>query len=135
MDRHWEFGKAYDSFIREKTPVGRSECFKNVTGLRQGSVISQLLFIMVMDEIVKETKETHRGRELKLLLFADDIVVWGTSSKEVQKQIDILNHEVEKYGMKFSMDKSRSMVVTRGDREGKGQIHIKGRNIEIVGQL
>ena len=39
---------------RVSTPVGKTEWFKNKTGLRQGSVLSPLLFIMVMDEIVKK---------------------------------------------------------------------------------
>lgn len=81
-----------------------------------------------MDEIVKEA---HRGKEMKLLLFADDILVWKPSRKELQ-QIHILNDKIGKYGMKCSVEKRKTMVVTRGDREAKGDIHIKGWDIEIV---
>lgn len=123
----------YDkSFSCVQTEVGRTEWFRNVTGLRQGSVLSPLLFIMVMDEIVKESKEACGRREMKLMIFADDIVVWGTNSKDVQEQLDTLNEKVEKYGMRFNVDKSKTMVVTRGEREGKGQINIRGQEIELV---
>ena len=123
----------YDkSFSCVQTQVGRTDWFRNVTGLRQDSVVSPLLFIMVMDEIVKESKEAYKGRKMKLMLFADDIVVWGANSKEVQEQLDILNEKIEKYGMKFSVEKSKTLVLTRGDRKGKGQINIKAQEIEIV---
>ena len=117
---------------RVSTPVGKTEWFRNKTGLRQGSVLSPLLFIMVMDEIVKETKEAYGDREMKLLLFADDIVVWGKDSKEVQEQLDVLNEKVEKYGMKISTEKSKTMVMTRGERQGKGNVKIGSQRLEIV---
>ena len=115
-----------------QTHVGRTEWFLNETGLRQGSVLSPLLFIMVMDEIVKETKEKYGDRKLKVMLFADDIVVWGGNTEEVQGQLDVLSESIENYGMKISVEKSKTMVLTRGEREGKGIIKIKGQNIEIV---
>ena len=95
-------------------------------------MLSPLLFITVMDEIVKEAKEAYGDREMKLMIFADDIVLWGSSSEEVQEQLNILNNIVEKYGMKFSVEKSKTMVVTRGEREGKGSVKIRDEELEVV---
>lgn len=117
---------------RVLTPVGKTEWFRNKTGLRQGSVLSPLLFIMVMDEIVKKTKEAYGDKEMKILLFADDVVIWGKNSKEVQEQLDVLNENIEKYGMKISTDKSKTMVMSRGERQGKGTVKIGSQSLEIV---
>ena len=66
------------------------------------------------------------------MIFANVIVLWGSSSEEVQEQLNIRNNIVEKYGMKFSVEKSKTMVVTRGEREGKGNVKIRDVELEVV---
>ena len=44
----------------------------------------------------------------------------------------MLSEIIENYGMKISVEKSKTMVLTRGEREGKGIIKIRGQNLEIV---
>lgn len=59
-----------------KTPVGLTSIFPIISGLRQGGVLSPLLFIMIMNEIQREVK-THLGQgKMKIMLFADDICTW-----------------------------------------------------------
>ena len=55
----------------------RSESFGLKVGVYQGSVISPLLFAMVMDE---ETKDIRQGA-VKELLYADDLLLVGDSWK------------------------------------------------------
>ena len=56
---------------RVKLPAGLSEEFSIEVGVHQGSVLSPLLFIVVMQEATKE----ERGENLKELLYADDLVL------------------------------------------------------------
>ena len=46
-----------DCYSSVKTRVGTSEWFKIDTGLKQGSVLSPLLFLMVMDDIMKHSNK------------------------------------------------------------------------------
>ena len=55
---------------RLKSPAGMSEEFSIEVGVHQGSSLSPLLFIVVMQEATKE----ERGDNLKEVLYADDLV-------------------------------------------------------------
>ena len=55
---------------RLKSPAGMPEEFSIEVGVHQGSSLSPLLFIVVMQEATKE----ERGDNLKELLYADDLV-------------------------------------------------------------
>jgi len=59
-----------NSGTRVKAMVGISEEFNMLVGVHQGSVLSPLLFIIVMDEL---TKEISKGVQWELI-FADDLV-------------------------------------------------------------
>ena len=117
---------------RVKTSVGETEWFEVETGLRQGSVLSPLVFIIVMDEIHKNVKQRLGQEATKAMLFADDIVIWGDDEKEVQKQLDIWNQEIEKFRMKVSTEKSKTVVMSREKKKGRGTIKLNGKILEEV---
>ena len=96
-----------------KTQVGRTGWFDIENGLKQGSVLSPLLFILVMDDMLKATKEAYIGTRMNIILFADDILIWGENEKVVQEKLDVLKENIEKWGMKISVEKSKTMVMTR----------------------
>uniref|UniRef100_A0A1W7R9N5 Endonuclease-reverse transcriptase HmRTE-e01 n=1 Tax=Hadrurus spadix TaxID=141984 RepID=A0A1W7R9N5_9SCOR len=114
-----------------RTRVGTTEWFEVKTGLRQGSVLSPLLFIITMDTIQKQVKEIL-GKEGTAWLFADDIVIIGENEEEVQEQVDIWNARIEEWGLKINRKKSMTMVMTRGNREGRGRIKIGDEESEVV---
>jgi hypothetical protein len=66
-----------------RTDNGDSENFAVKVGLHQGSVLSQLLFIIVMDMITKEISEGLP----KEILYADDLVPIAVSIKELKAKI------------------------------------------------
>jgi hypothetical protein len=63
-----------------RTDDGDSESFAVKVGLHQGSVLSLLLFIVVMDVIVKEIREGLPWE----VLYADDLVQIATSMEELK---------------------------------------------------
>ncbi|KAJ4451609.1 hypothetical protein ANN_03078 [Periplaneta americana] len=72
------------------------------TGVRQGCGLSPILFIIYMNRIIKEWKQTHHGyiqinRHLKLdsILFADDLVLLALSEDDLQRND-------EEYGKRLS---------------------------------
>ena len=85
-----------------------------------------------MDEIQKEIKKEMQNEEVKAWLFADDIVIIGEKEEEVQGQLDVRNKHIENWGMKISKKKSKTLVMTRKSREGRGEIRLKGEILEVV---
>ena len=60
-----------------RTPFGDSKSFPVKVGVHQGSVLSPLLFIMVMEAITKYTREGLPWE----LLYADDLVLITESGR------------------------------------------------------
>jgi hypothetical protein len=67
-------------------------------GVRQGCVISPVLFSIFVDGLARKIKESGLGVEIKeesseklgLLMYADDIVLIAKNEKDLQKMIDIV---------------------------------------------
>ncbi|XP_047480602.1 uncharacterized protein LOC125033263 [Penaeus chinensis] len=66
-----------------RTPQGTSEEFEVKVGLHQGSSLSPLLFIIVIDVVSEECG----GGLLWEMLFADDLVISATSEKNLEAQL------------------------------------------------
>ena len=109
-----------DCYSSVKTRVGTSEWFKIDTGLKQGSVLSPLLFLTVMDDIMKAAMKDYSSAKMKVMLFADDVVIWGENQMVVQEQLDIINETIEQWGLKINVEKSKTVVTSRDEKEGKG---------------
>ncbi|KAL1453634.1 hypothetical protein WDU94_009960 [Cyamophila willieti] len=68
--------------------MGMTEKFIIESGFRQGGVLSPLLFITVMNEIQERVEHQLGKDKMKLMLFADDLCLWGDKRNEIQEQID-----------------------------------------------
>ena len=64
---------------------GASEEFEVKIGLRQGSVLSQLLFISVLDLI---SRKVVMEDAMKKLLYADDLALVANGKQELEKTLD-----------------------------------------------
>ena len=66
---------------RVKTRCGRTEYFEVKVGLHQGSALSPLLFIIIMDVLAEEA----RTKPTWAMLFADDLVLVSKTAEEVEE--------------------------------------------------
>ena len=98
-----------NSRSRVKTPAGISEEFNIGVGVHQGSALSPLLFIVVIQEATKE----ERGENLKELLYADDLVLMAETEEEVVEKFRAWKRGMEKRGLKVNMEKTKMMVLGR----------------------
>ncbi len=83
------------------------EYFTSTNGVRQGGIISPLMFTMYMDELIKELKASgigcHIGHEyLGFLGYADDLKLMCLGIKGLQKMISICEKFGEKYSVKYN---------------------------------
>ena len=90
----------------------RSNQFQVNTGVHQGSVLSPLLFILIIEEL---TKECGDGIPWEIL-FADDLVLTSETFEGVLQKFAKWRTIFESNGMKVNMDKTKLMVT---GEEGK----------------
>ena len=63
---------------------GLSKEFSMKVGVHQGSVLSRLLFAMVINEVMKNAREGW----MKQILYADDLVLMGKTMEELRENFD-----------------------------------------------
>src|SRR4051812_2889142 len=95
-------------------------------GVRQGCVISPLLFNLYSEFMINEAMETvegigFNGVNITNLRFADDAVLITDKRKKLQKMISRLNETCKDYGMEINVKKTKVMVLGSTDEQGKKQ--------------
>ena len=86
-----------------RTAFGNSESFSVKVGVHQGSVLSPLLFVIVMEAVTKNIREGLPWE----LLYADDSVLMATTEEELVRKIKIWKGGLEKKG---KISKTKVMV-------------------------
>ena len=94
---------------------GMSNEFQVNIGLRQGSAISPLLFIIVMELISRKISTTYYA--LRKIMYADDLVVVAENREELQGALEEWNDMFKKHGLKMNLDKTEVMRVGRQREE------------------
>ena len=79
---------------RVRVGDGYSDAFEVKVGVHQGSVLSPLLFIMVMEAL---SREFHTDRPWELL-YADDLVIIADTVEELLEKLEKWKTAMEKWG-------------------------------------
>ena len=85
-----------------RTLIGSTESFDLTVGLCQGSALSPLLFINVMDVI---SEEVGRGPP-QAMLFGDDLVLCENTHEEAEEQLELWRKAFENKGLRVSKRKT-----------------------------
>ena len=112
---------------RVKSEDRRGEWFEVMTGVRQGGVLSPLLFILYMDCCMKNI---IRENTSKTLAYADDVAVASNSWEELQDELERWNDELNHRGMKMSFTKTEVMRVGRGEEQEGAAVVLDGHEIK-----
>ena len=98
---------------------GDSESFKVKVGVHQGSVLSPLLFIIVMDVLSREASEGLPWE----VLFADDMALMAESEQGLMLKLRAWRTAMERKGLKVNAGKSKVMVsaIDAGEMEETGE--------------
>ena len=95
----------------------KSDSFRVCVGLRQGYVLSPLLFTIFMDRISRRSTTpdcvTMGNARVESLLFADDIARLASSGAELQRALDRFAAECTMVGMQISTKKTEVMILSR----------------------
>ena len=102
-----------------------------VCGVRQGEVLSPVLFAVYVDDIIERLNDSKLGcfvddLHLGCIMYADDLILISVPVSILQKMLFICEKEAEYIDFKFNT--SKSMII----RIGKRCKNIC-ENIELVG--
>ena len=89
-----------------KTKHPNSEEFEVKVGVHQGSVLNPLLFVVVMEALTQDVRESL-PREL---LYADDLVLMTESIEELKGKVLRWKECMEAKALKMNIGKTKVMV-------------------------
>ena len=119
-----------DQDIRVKWGSTLSNAFSGVNGVRQGGVISPILFTVYIDSLITELESSKAGcwighHYYGCLVFADDIKLMSPSSTGLQRMVDVC----AKFGKEnaITFNEKKSVCMKFGVNDQKPDILLDGK--------
>ncbi|KAI5746244.1 hypothetical protein M8J77_001423 [Diaphorina citri] len=115
-----------------------TEAVKIERGVRQGCVLSSLLFNIYSEQIFKEALEgeeegiTINGERLSnIRYYADDTIVFADSKQGLQRLVNKIATTSNKYGLDINNKKTKLMLISKNTNKN-AQILVNNQQIERV---
>lgn len=115
-----------------------SEKFQTMSGVKQGCLLSPLLFSLYINDLHEYLGDgiTIGNTNIRLLLYADDIVIMSEDAKKLQKMINNLEAYCNVWNLEVNLAKSKIMVFRKGGVLGRHEKwSYKNNEIEIVNEF
>ena len=115
-----------------------SEPFNSSTGLKQGCVLSPMLFNLFLSDFPDVFDHSCHpvsltGQPLNCLMFADDIVLMSESAEGLQQCLDKLHTYTKQWNLTVNTSKTKVIIFNKdGHRITRHNFTLNGTNIEIV---
>ena len=97
-----------------------SDFFNCAVGLKQGEVISPLMFSLFIEELELFLQDIHSSGLLLddimfiLMLFADDMAILGNGVDDSQNSLNQLENYCKRWGLEVNTDKTKVMLLENG---------------------
>ena len=122
------------------TPWGLTSKIQLFRGVRQGCILSPLLFTLFIDDIKEwlSGDGLHEfcfedGSPLTHLLFADDLALFSQTIVGLQRMINNLANYCKKYNMQINVQKTKIVVYRNGGRLARKEVwYLNNNSIEVV---
>jgi hypothetical protein len=122
-----------------KTDNGITDYFKCQIGVRQGCMLSPLLFSLYLNELIEMLQNCNgiyvneNVPNITTLMYADDLVLCSDSVGRLQQMIYVLETFCKNWGLEVNLTKTKAIVFRRGGPLRKNERwYFNGNNVEIV---
>jgi hypothetical protein len=102
------------------------EWYEEMTGLRQGCVVSPLLFAIYVNDLPKEMEERGGGgvrvggKWVRCLMFADDVILVAETKEGLQRSFEVAEWFARRWRFSYNFGPDKTAVVVAGGvREGE----------------
>ena len=130
-----------DNKIFVKLPDGLLEPFTTTISVKQGCVLSPIIFNLYIDKICDIFDQNCRpvkinNSKLNCLLWADDLLLVSETAEGLQNCIDKMGKCYEELDLKVNIKKTKVIIFNKGGRtlEKKFNFYLNGEKLVIADQ-
>ena len=105
--------------------------FKARRGVRQGDIISPLIFNIMVDAVVRRWRSDVGNTDETSVFYADDGLLAGTDASALQASVDMITDSFKAVGLEMNAAKTEFMVTT--SNSGRGKISSKAYSRRLTG--
>ena len=125
-----------------RDPVGKnlSDMFSIKNDLKEGDVLSQLLFSFALEYVIRRVQVNQDGLKLngthQFLVYTDDVNTLGGNVRTIRKNTEALVILSKEIGLEVNADKTKYMIMSRDQNAGQNHnIKIDNKSFERVEEL
>ena len=115
---------------------GSIDWFRTTVGVRQGCLLSPILFNIFLERVMTDALEDHEGtvsigcRTITNLCFADDINGLAGEEEKLAKSVECLDKASTAHRIEISAEKTKLM--TNNTSDINTEIKVNGQKLETV---
>lgn len=122
QDRTWLICKKMNQNLTAKiiTQYGMTREIRISDSIRQGGVLSVIMYALLMDEISKENIKTDigtrihpQGRNINTLLWMDDVALITNNQQDMKRLLEITEEIAGKLRIEFGQEKSKLLIINQ----------------------
>ena len=132
------FQSMYEKMKLEVRHSSESVFFQSTAGILQGESTSPIFFSFFVNDLENSLNNEDVGIELndillKLLMYADDMVIFSKTIEGLQEGLNNLERYCKKWGISVNIRKTKVVVFKKGGRLGRDCVwRYKQETLEVV---
>ena len=126
--------------MRIKWNAAISDSFDTSNGVKQGGVLSPLLFNVYLDELILLLREQGVGCHMNGMFvgafcYADDVTLLAPTGMALNAMLDTCTRFADAHDLSFNSSKTKCMFIDRSCLQLHSDVRFMGRSVEFVNSV